>query len=190
VDVLERPPDKHPEVRVRHPGVGRRGQRRCFEVRDLLDARLWLLQGRRRVRQLRGVAAAASEPGADSEPGSRGDAPADAGASAPAPVDDGAAGNHQAPCSSAAAPSSSSSSSSSSSGGIPRQQVLGVDQLARGRDLVAAHRRRLGAGWPDRPERQIPSSQVLALGHGRLRLGGLCRALCNERLRRGAMGES
>ena len=92
LDVLQRPPRKHIALRVRHLGLGRRDQH-GVEVRDLLDKRLWLLQERRRVRQLRGDGAAAPEPGAESQPGSD-DAAGDDEASSSG--DDDAAGNDNA----------------------------------------------------------------------------------------------
>ena len=129
----------------------------CFQVRDLLDARLWVLQGRRRVQQLRGDAAAASEPGADAAkpgPAARRRLPTQSAPPPPPPSPTAPPATTKPPCSSAAAAasssaaSSSSSSSSSSSAGSPVTKFSGVDRTPRRRDLVAANRRRLGAGWP------------------------------------------
>ena len=99
------------------------------------------------------------------------------------PGDDNAACYHQTPSSSDASPDLPSS------GRNPRHQVLRLDQLPRGRRLVEAHRRRLGARGPDRPGRQVSGCPFHPFGDGRLRLGDLCGALCDDRLRRGALGE-
>ena len=189
LDVLERPPRKHPSVRLRHSGLRRRGQRRVVQVRHLLDQRLRLLQVGRGVRQLRELAAAASEPRSDAEPraddAAAGDqtSSSDAGPNAPPSSSSDAGPN--------APPSSPSHSRSLSpfSGRRPRHEILGLDQLPRRRHLMAPHRggvRPRGAHWP---RREVPSSQVHPLGDGGLRYSGICGTLCYDQLRRGGLGE-
>ena len=121
LDVLERPPRKHPSVRLRHSGLRRRGQRRVVQVRHLLDQRLRLLQVGRGVRQLRELAAAASEPRSDAEPraddAAAGDqtSSSDAGPNAP-PSSSSDAGPNAPPSSSDAGPNAPPSSPSSDAG--------------------------------------------------------------------------